>query len=186
MKTHSKNEAIQIAKVLKALIELNKVSKILDSFIPAFLNKTIHKDDGRAYLHGNFNSTGTVSGRMSSSKVNLQQLPSSGSVYAKPIKKCFSAPKGWLLVGADYNALEARVGALLTKDTAKLDVYLYGYDSHSYNAYGYWPNKMPDIQYALTRATESTKLYKVTHDNGDITYHTETDSIVKELLNDTR
>jgi len=100
----TREEAIEKAKVLKALIELNKVSKILDSFIPNFLNKTISKKD-KVYLHGGFNPTGTVSGRMSSSGPNLQQLPSTGSIYAKPIKKCFQAPAGWLMVGADFNAL---------------------------------------------------------------------------------
>jgi DNA polymerase-1 len=81
----TKEEAIQKAKILKDLIELNKVSKILDSFIPNFLNKTIPKKD-KAYLHGNFNLGGTVSSRLSSSKPNLQQIPSTGSVYAKTIK----------------------------------------------------------------------------------------------------
>lgn len=90
------------------------------------------------------------------------------------------------MVGADFNALEARVGALVTKDQAKLDVYIYGYDSHSYNAFGYWGNSMPDIQNSLTRANTSSKLYKITHNNGDVTYHTEDEPIVKELLNDTR
>jgi DNA polymerase-1 len=179
-----KSLAIEKAKILKALIELNKISKIIDTFIPIFKNKTIAKQD-KVWLHGNFNLGGTISGRLSSSNPNMQQIPSSGSKYAKPIKKCFSAPEGWLLCSADFNALEARVGALLTKDTAKLDIYEYGYDSHSYNAFGYWPNKMPDIQHSLTRANGGSKLYKVTHDNGEVTYHIETDDIVKELLHDT-
>jgi DNA polymerase-1 len=102
----TKEEAVEKAKILKAFIELNKVSKILDSFIPNFLNKTIPKKD-RVYLYGGFNLGGTVSGRLSSSKPNLQQIPSTGSIYAKPIKKCFKPPKGWLLCGADFNALIA-------------------------------------------------------------------------------
>jgi DNA polymerase-1 len=61
-----KSLAIEKAKILKALIELNKISKIIDTFIPIFQNKTIPKND-RAYLHGNFNLGGTVSGRLSSS-----------------------------------------------------------------------------------------------------------------------
>lgn len=41
-------------ELLESLIELNKVSKILNTFIPAF-NKGILKEDGKRYLHGNFN-----------------------------------------------------------------------------------------------------------------------------------
>jgi DNA polymerase-1 len=147
-----KTEGIQKAKILKALLELNKVSKILDSFLPVFLDKTIPKND-RVWLHGAFNLGGTVSGRLSSNNPNMQNLPSTGSIYAKPVKKCFSASAGWLLIGADFNALEARIGALITKDPAKLGVYLHGYDSHSFNAYGYWPDKMPDIVNEFNKAT---------------------------------
>jgi DNA polymerase-1 len=143
----TKEEAIQKAKILKDLIELNKVSKILDSFIPVFLNKTILKED-RVYLHGNFNLGGTVSGRLSSSRVNLQQLPSSGSVYAKPIKKCFQAPEGWLMVGADFSSLEDRISALTTKDPNKLAVYEKGYCGHCLRAYFYWKDKFPNIELA--------------------------------------
>lgn len=46
--------AIQQAKILKSLIELNKVSKILTTFIPAFKEKIITKE-GKDFLCGSFN-----------------------------------------------------------------------------------------------------------------------------------
>jgi len=49
------------------------------------------------------------------------------------------------MVGADFNALEARIDALLTKDPNKLKVYTEGYDSHCLAAYGYFSKYMPDI-----------------------------------------
>ena len=140
----SKQLAIEKAKVLKALIELNKISKIIGTFIPIFKDKTILKND-KVYLHGNFNLGGTISGRLSSSNPNMQQIPSSGSIYAKPIKKCFSAPNGWLLCSADFNALEAKINALLTKDPNKIKVYSDGFDSHSFNTYVYWKDKFPNL-----------------------------------------
>jgi hypothetical protein len=140
----SKSEGIQKAKILKALIELNKVSKILDSFLPVFIEKTIPKED-KVYLHGNFNLGGTVSGRLSSNRPNMQNLPSSGTIYAKPIKQCFSAPAGWLILGADFKSLEDRISALTTKDRNKLKVYLEGFDGHCLRAYYYFKDQMPDI-----------------------------------------
>jgi len=86
--------------ILEALFELTKVSKLLTSFIPAFLNS--FKVDNGYRLHGNFNLTGTKSMRLSSNNVNLQNLPSTGTSYAKLIKKCFKAPTGWVMVGADF------------------------------------------------------------------------------------
>ena len=75
-----------------------------------------------AWLHANFNLNGTMSGRLSCTKPNLQQIPS-GSDFGKLIKSCFKAPKGMLFAGADFSSLEDRINALLTKDTNKLKVY---------------------------------------------------------------
>ena len=138
-----RSEAIEAARILKALIELNNVSKILDTFIPAFENSVPR--NGHHYLHGNFNLGGTKSGRMSSSNINLQNLPSTGSKYAKAIKKCFKAPEGWFFVGADFASLEDRISALVTKDPNKLKVYTDGYDGHSLRAYSYFGSSMKGI-----------------------------------------
>src|SRR5699024_6911482 len=64
-------------ELLNNLIGLSKVTKILGTFIPAFLGAQ-EKADGH-YLHGSFNLGGTLSGRMSSSNPNLQQIPSNST-----------------------------------------------------------------------------------------------------------
>ena len=93
--------------LLQALIDYSAVEKILSAFIPTF-KKATPASDGRRYIYGNFNLGGTVSGRLSSSKPNLQQIPATGSKYAKLIKSCFQAPQGWLWVGLDYASLITR------------------------------------------------------------------------------
>lgn len=118
----TKQEAIGTVKLLQALIGLADVTKILGTFIAAF-EKGVMKEDGMRYLHGNFNIGGTVSGRLSSSKPNLQNIPAS-STYAKVIKRCFSAPDGWLMTGIDFNSLEDYISALTSKDPNKLKVYI--------------------------------------------------------------
>ena len=133
----------EIQELLNALVKYSGINKILTAFIPSF-EKALLKEDGAHYLHGGFNIGGTVSGRLSSSKPNLQQLPS-GSAYGKLIKKCFKAPKGWLFCGADFNALEDRVNTLLTKDPNKIKVFTQGYDSHCLRAFYFFPDKLPGI-----------------------------------------
>ena len=64
----------------------------------------LDKSDGMKYLHGSFNLGGTVSGRLSSSDPNMQNVPAN-SVFAKLIKECFQAPEGWVFGGADFNSL---------------------------------------------------------------------------------
>lgn len=140
----SRQEAIDTVKLLQALIGLADVTKILGTFIAAF-EKGVMKADGMRYLHGNFNIGGTVSGRLSSSKPNLQNIPAS-STYAKVIKRCFSAPEGWLMSGIDFNSLEDYISALTSKDPNKLKVYLDGYDGHCLRAYSYYKVHMPDIE----------------------------------------
>lgn len=129
--------------VLAALITYGKLQKILSAFIPAF-ERAVLKGDGMVYLHGSFNLNGTLSGRLSSSDPNMQNIPAN-STYAKLIKMCFMAAMGWLFVGADFSSLEDRINALLTKDPAKLKVYTDGYDGHSLRAFAYFGDDMPGI-----------------------------------------
>jgi len=128
---------------LQAMVEYIGVTKILSAFIPAF-EKALDKGDGKVWLHGGYNLGGTVSGRLSSSKPNMQQLPS-GSAHGKLIKSCFVAPDGWVLAGADFNALEDRINTLLTKDPNKIKVFTEGYDSHCLRAFYFFPEKLPGI-----------------------------------------
>ena len=140
----------EYAELIGHIVELTNASKILNTFIPAFKNNSISKD-GWAYLHGGFNLGGTKSGRLSSSDPNLTNIPSTGTIYAKPIKQCFQAPPpnqgddGWLFVGADFFSLEDKVSALQTRDPNKLKVYTDGYDGHCLRAFKYFGDRMPDI-----------------------------------------
>lgn len=130
--------------IIKALIGLSQVDKILNSFIPAF-EKAVQLPDGSWRLYGNFNLGGTVSGRLSSSNPNLQNLPSN-SIYGKLIKECFGAQLAtWLFGGADFNSLEDMVSALTTRDPNKMKVYIDGYDGHCIRAFSYFKDRMQDI-----------------------------------------
>ena len=58
----------------------------------------------------------------------MLNAPSSKSAFSKPIKKCFTAPAGFIVAGIDYAALEDRVIANLSLDQNKLDIFLKGVD----------------------------------------------------------
>lgn len=91
----------------------------------------------------------------------MQNLPSSGTKYAKLIKQCIKPPKGYLLCGADFASLEDRISALTTKDPAKLKVYTDNYDGHCLRAYSYFGHNMPDIDPNSVDSINSiAKLYK--------------------------
>lgn len=150
--------------LLSALIEYGKVTKILSTFIPAFEGAISKDGSDTVWLHGSFNIGGTVSGRLSSSDPNLQQIPSN-STYAKLIKSCFLGPEGWLFCGADFSSLEDRINALLTKDPEKLKVYTDGYDSHSLRSFAYFGNQMKDIR--QLEPEQQLRTFKVSIDGQD-------------------
>lgn len=64
------------------------------------------KDDGR--LHGEVITNGAVTGRMTHSKPNMGQVPSSKALYGPECRALFCVPPGKVLVGCDADALELR------------------------------------------------------------------------------
>ena len=152
LQAHAKTQ--EDKEFLKALIEYKDATKISSTFIPAMLDAPEY--DGWHYLRGHFNLGGTVSGRLSASSPNIQQLPSTGT-YAKLIKSCFQAPPGWAFVGIDADSLEDKISALTTKDPNKLKIYTEGFDGHSFRAYFYWPERFPDIDPTSADSINSIK-----------------------------
>ena len=144
-----------VIEFLNALTAYKSVYKLLTAFLPKFL-EAYKGPDGWHYLFGNFNLGGTLSGRLSSSNPNLQNLPAKGK-WAKKVKACFKAPPGWLFVGLDFDSLEDRISALQTKDPQKLKLYIDGYDGHCLRAYSYFKDQMPDIDPDSVQSINSIK-----------------------------
>lgn len=142
LKNHTQDP--EILKFLAALADFKDVIIILTTFIAA-MERSALGPDGWHYMFGNFNLGGTVSGRLSSSDPNLQNIPAK-SRYAKLIKSCFQAPPGWIFAGLDFASLEDRISALTTKDPEKLKVYTDGYDGHCLRAYAYFGDQMTGIE----------------------------------------
>ena len=117
--------------------ELADVTKIDGTFLKAFMQE---KD----FIHGSLKLGGTQSGRLSSQDPNLTNIPAHGPM-GKLVKSCVVAPKSWLFCGADFDALEEKAGAILSKDPNRIKVYTDGFDGHSMRAHKYFGDQMPDI-----------------------------------------
>lgn len=153
--------------ILQALCDLADVDKILTGFIPAFKDAYVKDPSQLSFLIGNFNLGGTVSGRLSSSQPNLQNLPATSSRFAKPVKKLFQSTDEWIYCGIDFSSLEDRISALTTKDPEKLKVYLNGYDGHCLRAYSYFKQHMPDITAELEKAVSEEQKVEIINSIAD-------------------
>ena len=126
-----------IIDLLSFLVDRAEIAKINGTFIKAFMQE-------ENFLHGSLRLGGTQSGRLSSREPNLTNLPAHGPM-GKLVKSCIVAPPGFLFAGADFSALEERIGAILSKDPNRIKVYTDGFDGHSMRAQKYFANQMPDI-----------------------------------------
>lgn len=66
-------------------------------------------------VHCHYHQTGTVTGRLSCSQPNLQNIPVRGH-YGHLIRSCFTASKQRRLISADYSQIELRIMAHLSGD----------------------------------------------------------------------
>jgi DNA polymerase I-like protein with 3'-5' exonuclease and polymerase domains len=64
---------------------------------------------GVARIHGNVNTNGAVTGRMTHSAPNVAQTPANHAPYGKDCRACFIATPGLVLVGCDAEGLELRM-----------------------------------------------------------------------------
>ena len=116
----------------------------MTTFIPAFEEAVSDGSEDTVWLFGSFRLGGTVSGRLSSSRPNLQNTPAN-SKYGTAVKTCFIPPKDWVFAGADFHSLEDYISALTTKDPNKMNVYLKGYDGHCFRAAHYYRDELSHI-----------------------------------------
>lgn len=111
-------------KTVAAVLEHASLNKLQGTFIEGLQRNSY---EGR--VHPNFNQVGAVSGRLSCSEPNIQQIPSK-SERGKRVREVFTSSPGHVLVVADLSQIELRVLAHYTEDRELLRAYRKGLDLH--------------------------------------------------------
>lgn len=117
--------------IISKILEYRGIKKLISTYIDP-LPELINPETGR--LHTTFNQSLTATGRLSSTKPNLQNIPIR-TAMGREIRKAFVAgnPEGYIL-SADYSQIELRIMAALSEDEVMLKAFRENKDIHTSTA----------------------------------------------------
>lgn len=110
----------------KVLMQYRSMSKLKSTYTDR-LPEQINPRTGR--IHTSYHQAVAVTGRLSSSDPNLQNIPIR-TAEGRRIRQAFVAPKGYKLLAADYSQIELRIMAHLAKDEGLLHAFRNNLDVH--------------------------------------------------------
>jgi len=110
----------------KRILDWRSVSKLKSTYTDK-LPRMVNPSTGR--VHTNYGQATAVTGRLSSTDPNLQNIPVR-TVEGRRIREAFIAPPGSHIVSADYSQIELRIMAHLSGDASLLKAFAAGEDVH--------------------------------------------------------
>lgn len=116
--------------VVGEILEYRGLKKLLGTYVDA-LPRLINPGTGK--VHTSFNQTVTVTGRLSSSNPNLQNIPVRND-HGKLIRRAFIASDGCVFLSADYSQVELRIMAHLSGDSNLIQAFQADHDIHAATA----------------------------------------------------
>ncbi|THA10047.1 DNA polymerase I [Rodentibacter pneumotropicus] len=110
----------------KVLVEHRGLSKLKSTYTDK-LPQMVDPNTGR--VHTSYHQAVTVTGRLSSSDPNLQNIPIRNE-EGRRIRQAFIAREGYSVVAADYSQIELRIMAHLSQDQGLINAFAQGKDIH--------------------------------------------------------
>jgi DNA polymerase-1 len=133
--------------VVELLLRHREISKLLSTYVES-LRTEVHTDTGR--VHTSYNQTGTVTGRLSSSDPNLQNIPTR-TEEGRRIRRAFIAARGRRLLSVDYSQIELRLAAHMASDPGMTEAFHRGEDIHAATAAAVYGVPLSDVTPAMRR-----------------------------------
>jgi DNA polymerase I len=117
-------------EVVDLILQHRTFSKLKSTYVDA-LPALVHPKTGR--VHTDFNQAVTVTGRLSSSNPNLQNIPIR-TEFSRQIRRAFIPAPGWILAAVDYSQIELRILAHLSQEPVLITAYNQNEDIHTVTA----------------------------------------------------
>ncbi len=136
-------------EVIDLILEYRELAKLKSTYITGLLK---HVKNGR--IHTTFNQAGTVTGRLSSSNPNVQNIPVR-TQRGKEIRRAFIASPDHRILSMDYSQIELRIIASLSGDENLIQAFLEDRDIHSETAMKMFNVKPDDITPELRRRAKA-------------------------------
>lgn len=114
----------------KVILKHRSLSKLKSTYTDK-LPQQINPKTGR--IHTSYHQAAVVTGRLSSSNPNLQNIPAR-TKEGRKIRQAFIAPPGYKILAADYSQIELRIVAHFSKDKGLLNAFSQGLDIHQATA----------------------------------------------------
>ena len=116
-------------EIVEKVLEYRNLSKLYTNYCVGLLDEV--REDGK--IHTIFNSCLTRTGRLSSSKPNLQNIPIR-SDYSKLVRKAFIPEDNSILMSSDYSQIELRVFAHIADAKNLQEAFIADKDIHAKTA----------------------------------------------------
>src|SRR5215204_4285873 len=116
--------------VVDMVLEHRELSKIKSTYVDA-LQAALNSETG--CVHTSYSQIGAVTGRLSSSNPNLQNIPIR-TEEGRRIRNGFVASKGNVLLSVDYSQIELRIVAHMAQDESMLAAFRADEDIHATTA----------------------------------------------------